>query len=213
MSAGDPKPDLGDIASVTLGHYGANAASFWEGTKDHDVTQNRDALLHALAGKVPLRILDFGCGPGRDLVAFRDLGHIAVGLDGCAPFVAMARAHSGCEVLHQSFFELALPEASFDGIFANASLFHVPQAILPRVLAELRAALVPDGVLFCSNPRAFRTDAEGWQGDRYSAHLTIESWTEKISAAGFVLESQYLRPAGKPPAEQPWVAMVWRRTP
>lgn len=213
MASSSDDAALDRIAAGTLGHYGANAAGFWEGTKDHDVAQNREALLHALGGKAPLRILDFGCGPGRDLVAFRDLGHTAVGLDGCEPFVEMARAHSGCEVLHQSFFRLALSPGSFDGIFANASLFHVPQAILPRVLGQLRSSLVPDGVLFCSNPRAFHADAEGWQGDRYSAHLTVESWTAKIASAGFALERQYLRPAGKPPGEQPWIAMVWRRTP
>jgi len=159
-----PEPSLELIASRTLAHYEANAADFWEGTRDHDVQQNVDALLEALRGSAPLRILDFGCGPGRDLVTLRAAGHLPVGLDGCAAFVAMAKAHSGCTVLQQSFFTLALPAASFDGVFANAALFHVPQSILPRVLRELFAALVPGGVLFCSNPRSLGADAEGWQG-------------------------------------------------
>jgi SAM-dependent methyltransferase len=205
-----PQP-LDWIAARTLAHYEENAVEFWEGTRDHDVSQNYAALLDALRGSAPLRILDFGCGPGRDLVALRAMGHIPIGLDGCASFVAMARAHSGCEVLHQSFFELALSDQTFDGVFANASLFHVPQAVLPRVLRELFTALVPGGVLFCSNPRSFDTDTEGWQGERYGSYLAITSWTRVIAAAGFALEHHFLRPSGKPAFQQPWLAMVWRK--
>jgi len=204
-------PPLETVALRTLAHYEANAERFWQGTHDHDVAQNYGALLDALGGTSPLRILDLGCGPGRDLVAFRKLGHVPIGLDGCAAFVRMARVHSGCEVLEQSLFELELGEERFDGIFANASLFHVPRAELPRVLRELFLTLVPGGVLFCSNPRSFDVDSEGWQGERYGSYLITETWTRVISGAGFLLERTYLRPSGKPEAEQPWLAMVWRR--
>src|SRR5215471_17662383 len=98
-------------------------------------------------------LLDFGCGPGRDLAYFRSLGHEVTGLDGCAAFVEAARARTGCEVWQQDFLRLALPSERFDGVFANASLFHVPTQELPRVLGELRAGLKPRGVLFSSNPR------------------------------------------------------------
>jgi len=203
--------ELTSIATTTLSHYAEQAQSFWEGTRDHDVTQNYAALCGALRGSAPRRILDLGCGPGRDLAALRALGESPVGLDGCAEFVDMARAYSGCEVWLQSFFELALPERAFDGVFANASLFHVPRALLPGVLGKLFSALVPGGVLFCSNPRAFERDAEGWNGSRYGCYLTQESWRTVIGAAGFLLEQTYLRPPGKPPSEQPWLAMVSRK--
>jgi SAM-dependent methyltransferase len=203
--------DLDAIAARTLAHYQDNAVAFCEGTRDHDVTQNRSALLDALSGKSGLRILDFGCGPGRDLSAFRALGHLPTGLDGCEAFATYAHAQTGCEVLHQNFFALGLGDRQFDGVFANASLFHVPLALLPSVLLELRRALVPNGVLFCSNPRAFRSYEEGWHGERYGCYLTIEGWTEVIAAAGFSLEKQYLRPSGKPAEQQPWIAMVWRK--
>src|SRR4029078_6480124 len=120
---------------------------------DHDVTQNHEALLRAIEGTAPFSILDLGCGPGRDLQFFNSLGHTPTGLDGCDAFVEMARALVDCEVYHQDFLELRLPAARFDGIFSNASLFHVPTAHLPRVLGELHATLKPRGVLFCSNPR------------------------------------------------------------
>src|ERR1700692_3727703 len=78
----------------TLAHYEARAERFWEGTRDHDVSQNYAALLDAIEGHPPYCILDLGCGPGRDLDYFRSLGHEAVGLDGSRQFIAMARAHS-----------------------------------------------------------------------------------------------------------------------
>lgn len=202
---------LDEVGARTLGHYAAHAASFWEGTRNHDVTENYRALLGALPGTAPRRILDLGCGPGRDLVALRDAGETPIGLDGCVEFVEMARAYSGCEVIEQNFLNLELPPASFEGVFANASLFHVPGAQLAHVLGVLFSALVPGGVLFCSNPRAMSADAEGFHGERYGCYLTIESWSNVIARAAFVLESQYLRPSGRPPSEQPWLAMVWRK--
>ncbi len=192
----------------TLAHYETHAASFWEGTKDYDVTQNLAALLRHITAAPPLRILDFGCGPGRDLKYLRSLGHDAVGLDGSPTFCRMAREYSGCEVHQQDFLALALPAASFDGIFANASLFHVPSRDLPRVLGELREALRPGGVLFCSNPRGH--DEEGWHGERYGCYWELGRWRELVTSAGFELLEHYYRPAGLPREQQPWLATVWR---
>jgi SAM-dependent methyltransferase len=83
--------DLKQIASVTLRHYDDRADEFWRGTSSHDVSQNIEALLKYVEAKPPFAILDLGCGPGRDLKAFRDLGHAPVGLDGSKRFVEMAR--------------------------------------------------------------------------------------------------------------------------
>ena len=140
--------NLEGISALTLEHYNQRAEAFREGTRDHDVSQNVAALLDRIEGEPPFTILDFGCGPGRDLVAFSQLGHLPVGLDGAARFAAMAREHSGCEVWEQDFLKLDLPATRFDGVFANASLFHVPGGELPRVLRELHATLKPGGALF-----------------------------------------------------------------
>jgi SAM-dependent methyltransferase len=201
--------DLDALSARTRAHYDATAESFWEGTRGHDVSQNYAALLGAIEREGRLSILDLGCGPGRDLAYFQSLGHEAVGLDGTPRFVAMARANTGCEVLEQDFLHLSLPPARYHGIFANASLFHVPAQELPRVLRELHAALVPRGVLFSSNPRG--DDTEGFHGERYGAFHTFESWSAFVTAAGFTEVSHYYRPAGKPRSEQPWLASVWRK--
>jgi SAM-dependent methyltransferase len=199
---------LAETSSITLNHYNQHAESFWQGTKDHDVSQNRSVLLSHLIGGGPFRILDFGCGPGRDLKAFKKLGHEAIGLDGCEKFVEFAREYSGCEVWQQDFLHLKLPVDYFDGIFANAALFHVPSQELPRVLKELHAALKPNGVLFSSNPRG--ENEEGWSGERYGVFYNLERWQELVKAAGFVEIAHYYRPAGLPREQQPWLASLWR---
>lgn len=201
--------ELVKASSRTIGHYDQRAEIFWRDTRDHDVSQNIAALLQAINGAPPFRILDFGCGPGRDLKAFKDLGHEPIGLDGAARFAAMAREHSGCEVWHQDFLQLQLPANYFDGIFANASLFHVPSQELPRILKELYATLKPSGVLFSSNPRG--DNQEGWQGERYGSYHDWDSWKSMVIAAGFTELHHYYRPPGLPRDQQPWIASVWRK--
>lgn len=201
--------DLAQISALTLAHYQGCAEDFREGTRDHDVSQNIAALLRALDKAAPLQILDFGCGPGRDLRTFSALGHTAVGLDGCPRFVDMARESSGCEVWQQDFLALDLPPARFDGIFANAVLFHIPSQELPRVLRQLHATLQAGGVLFSSNPRG--ENQEGWHGERYGTYYDLSHWRALLLAAGFVELEHYYRPAGLPREQQPWLASVWRK--
>ncbi len=204
-----PLDDLAIVTAKTLEHYNERAAEFWSGTRNHNVKQNVEALLRHIRGTPPLCILDFGCGPGRDLVAFRALGHEPIGLEGSPPLAAMAREHSGCEVWEQNFLALKLPSCRFDGIFANASLFHVPRQELPRVLGELHAALTPDGVLFTSNPRG--NNEEGWNRGRYGAYHDLESWRAFMKTAAFAELEYYYRPPGLPLERQPWLASVWRK--
>ena len=109
------------IAARTLAYYEHRAAEFRAGTRDHDVSQNIAALLRHIRGEPPFTILDFGCGPGRDLKTMTALGHTAIGLDGSTAFVAMARADTGCEIWQQDFLTLSLPSNRLDGTFANAS--------------------------------------------------------------------------------------------
>jgi SAM-dependent methyltransferase len=205
----EPPTDPARATAGTLAHYNERAAEFWTGTRDHDVKQNIEALLRHITAVKPLRILDFGCGPGRDLAAFRALGHEPIGLEGSPVFAAMAREYSGCEVWQQDFLTLDLPRGHFHGIFANASLFHVPRRELPRVLGELHSALRPDGVLFSSNPRG--NNEEGWNRGRYGVYHDLHSWRAFLEAAAFAQLEHYFRPAGLPLEQQPWLASVWRR--
>ena len=201
--------DAKKCSRLTLEHYNHCAEEFWKGTRHHNVSQNIEALLRHIEGEPPFAILDFGCGPGRDLKAFVERGHNAIGLEGAERFVTMARAHSGCEVWRQDFLQLELPEQYFDGVFANAALFHVPKQELPRVLLELHATLKPGGVLFTSNPRG--DNQAGWNGGRYGVFHDLEAWRCYASGAEFVELTHYYRPEGAPRKQQPWLASVWRK--
>jgi SAM-dependent methyltransferase len=201
---------LRKIADRTVDHYQTRAEAFWQGTRDHDVSQNIDALLRNIQSAVPFSILDFGCGPGRDLVSLLQRGHHPIGLEGAPALAEMARDHSGCEVWQQDFLGLDLPAEHFDGVFANASLFHVPRQELARVLRQLHATLKAGGVLFSSNPRG--NNEEAVSGARYGAYYDLATWREYLVAAGFVELEHYYRPPGLPLEQQPWLASVWRKT-
>ena len=196
---------LSEIETRTVSHYNDNALSFWEGTRDHDVSQNYDSFLSAFDLNQKVDILDFGCGPGRDLAYFKALGHRAVGLDGSLKFCRMAQNDAGCSVLHQSFLSLDLQLRRFDGIFANASLFHIPRQELPRILLQLHSALRPGGILFSSNPRG---NSEQFSGERYGHFMEFEVSSSYLKNAGFKVIDHYYRPKGSLCAEQPWLAIL-----
>ncbi len=200
--------ELGRITGLTLKHYDEHGEAFREGTRDHDVSQNIEALLQYIEGAPPFTILDFGCGPGRDLKAFAERGHHVVGLEGASRLAAIARANTDGEVWQQDFLKLDLPDSHFDGVFANAALFHVPSQELPRVLLELHATLKSRGVLFASNPHGH--NEEGWNRGRYGAYHDLETWRHYLSDAGFAELTHYYRPAGRPRDQQPWLASAWR---
>lgn len=211
---------------TTIAEYQQTAASFREGTWNHDVSQNRNALI-AVLPRNPGRILDFGCGPGRDLVAFKALGHTVVGLDATPAFVQMAREALGLEetenspiashqnqVWQQNFLSLDLPTEYFDGIFANASLLHVPHNEMTKVLGELYRSLVPGGAIVMSLARGA---GEGFiprpTGERYTSYWELETIAPHLEAAGFEILDHYYRPPGLPRDQQSWVAIVARRSP
>ena len=199
--------DMLRITADTIRHYEDRPEAFWDGTKDHDVSQNTGHFLDAIPGDPPYTLLDFGCGPGRDVYFFSSQGHLTHGLDGCEAFCKTAVQYTGCKILHQDFVRLDLEANFYDGIFANASLFHVPRRELPRVVHELARALKPNGVLFSSNPRG---SGEYIDGLRYCNYMELEEYKQLVEGQGFELIKHYYRPDGRPREQQPWLACVFR---
>lgn len=197
------------ISQKNIGHYDQNAISYDVGTQDHDVSQNINAFLRAIKAEPPFHLLDFGCGPGRDLQTLAQLGHVATGLEGSPKAAQIARTKSACKILVQDFFNLDLPENTFDGIFANASLFHIPNKLLPKVLGHLWTSLKPNGILFSSNPRG--NNEESWYGDRFGSYHDLEGWRSFMTNAQFTEIEYYYRPVGLPFEQQPWLASVWKK--
>jgi SAM-dependent methyltransferase len=197
------------LSQTTIAHYERHAAEYLRFTLSHDIGENYAAFLGALQETGGTRILDLGCGVGRDLRHFRDLGYEAVGLDGAEAMAETARGLTGCPVWRQDFLALDLPQADFDGVFANASLFHVPPRRLPAVLAAIRGALRLNGVFFASNPSG--GDEEGWFDERYVCLYAQRTWCRIVRQAGFRRIGLFHRPPGLPRRRQTWLATLWRR--
>lgn len=197
------------LSSATIAHYDRHAGDYLRFTWDHDIRENYALFLGALEEVGGTRILDLGCGVGRDLRQFAEAGFDAVGLDGSAAMLAAARRLTGRPTWQQDFLDLKLPESEFDGVFANACLFHVPPRRLPAVLTAIRGTLRSSGVLFASNPTG--SDEEGWFGGRYVCLYSQRSWCRLVRQAGFRRIGLLHRPPGLPRKQQNWLATLWRR--
>lgn len=132
---------------MSIDYYDRHAASFFTSTVGLDMASIRQRFLaYVPAGG---RILDAGCGSARDALAFHNAGYEVTAFDGSAEMVRLAREHTGLPVRLLTFSELDF-EASFDGIWASASLLHVPRPELAAVLASLNRAMRPGGVFYVS---------------------------------------------------------------
>jgi SAM-dependent methyltransferase len=128
-------------------YYDLNAEEFFAATVSADMAETRDRFLYYL----PLggHVLDAGCGSGRDALAFLDAGYQVTAFDASKALVARATDHTGLPVLHMTFEEMTWI-GDFDGVWACASLLHVHQAELPKIMTKLSVALKPQGVLYGS---------------------------------------------------------------
>lgn len=208
---------------ITIAEYQLTAEDYRIGTWNHDVSQNRDALIAAMSGQnsdrnsiqnpdCKCKILDLGCGPGRDLIAFKEMGYDVTGLDATPAFVEMARQIADITVWQQSFLSLDLPNNNFDGIFANASLIHVPSAEMFKVLQCLYQSLTDRGILLMS---LLRGDREGFSerptGYRYVTGWEYETLEPILVAAKFQILHHYYRPSGIPIPECSWLVVVTQK--
>jgi len=145
MSRSDSNAITSDLAN--LAYYEANAAMYAEQTSHADLSHLYEPFLSLLPQGA--RILDVGCGGGRDLRAFRERGFKAFGIDPSPALVEIARQHSGAEVAIARVEELEFVE-EFDAVWACASLLHLPKSELSQALRRIQRSLVPGGVFFLS---------------------------------------------------------------
>lgn len=130
----------------TLNYYNQNAEAFIEGTRNADMSEQYRLFLKHLSGG---KLLDLGCGGGRDSAYFASLGFAVTAADGSEELCRRVRESYGIPALCIKFEELSFAE-EFDGVWACASLLHVKKADLPGVLEKVSAALKPGGVLYAS---------------------------------------------------------------
>ena len=217
MAAATPA-EVRAACEATVADYAQVATGYAQGNMDHDVSQNISAFLRDRPA--PLDILELGCAGGRDLATFSRLGHRATGVAGSEAFAAIARATApAAVVVVQNLLDLEAARGAYDGVYANAVLFHLPRAALPALLRKVFAALRPGGVFFASNAHGFGEDKEGWTRGRtaatrsYVCWLSERSWCDLCEAAGFECLELYYRPPDRPRPQQPFLATAWRRPP
>lgn len=150
----------------TLSYYRKNAENFVKGTINADMEFNRKKFLQRLPDQG--KILDFGCGSGRDAKVFLELGYEVEAVDGCRELCEMAAEYTGIVVRQMDFMELDVWE-KYDGIWACASVLHLPYEELRTVLAKMAAALKEDGVIYVSFKYG---EFEGWRNGRYFTDMT-----------------------------------------
>ena len=132
---------------MTLKYYQDNAQTFFDGTVNVDMSSLYEAFTRHLAPGA--RVLDAGCGSGRDAKAFQEMGYQVEAFDASSAMVELAREHTGLPVKVMTFANVDWKE-EFDGIWCCASLLHVPAVELPGVMRRLADALKPGGVWYVS---------------------------------------------------------------
>ena len=194
---------------MTLSYYKQTASAFAASTVSADLSAARERFLTKLAPGAA--ILDLGCGSGRDTKAFLERGFRVTASDGTPELCAIASAYTGIPVRQQLFSELSDREA-YDGIWACASLLHVPSAELPDILRRVAAALKPGGILYAS----FKYGTfEGERDGRFFLDLTEETFTPYLKALpDLALEDQWITADVRPGREnEKWLNLLLRRTP
>jgi SAM-dependent methyltransferase len=191
-----------DEALQTAATYEGNADAYAEKYRSGSVAATfGDSFFDALDGD---RVLDVGCGPGSDAAVFAERGVDVVGVDVTQSFLVEAADAVAGSFCRGDARSLPFDANSFDGVWACASLHHVPRGDMPSALRECRRVLADDGAFFCSVKRGdgegFERDTDHGSGDdRFFAYYTGGEFASLLADAGF---------AGDVQADGRWVNVV-----
>ena len=157
----------------TLAFYNKNAKAFAEETAFVDFKETQDKFINILQGK---RVLDFGCGAGRDSKYFVEAGLDVVAIDGSAELCQIAESYVGIPVQQMLFQELD-DRSRYDGIWACSSILHLTKEELKSVFKKMLDALTDNGIIYTSFKYG---EFEGERNGRYFTDFTYESFCEFI---------------------------------
>ena len=188
----------------TIDYYNKNVQSFIDGTVSVDFTRIQNIFLELLPKDA--RILDFGCGSGRDTKYFLDCGYQVYAIDGSMELCRSASEYTGIHVKQMLFQELTEVE-KYDGIWACASILHVKKAELPDIIRKMSLATKENGIIYVSFKYG---DYEGERNGRYFTDMTEISMKELLAAfPELVVEKQWVTDdvrAGR--GDERWLNMI-----
>lgn len=191
----------------TLDYYNKNAELFVQGTISVNFAATQDKFIKKLEPGV--RILDFGCGSGRDTKYFLDRGFSVEATDGSEELCKLASEYTGITVKQMLFQELEAKE-KYAGIWACSSILHLPKDELKVVLAKMADALTGQGVIYTS----FKySEFEGERNGRYFTDFTLETFTEFISdITSLKIEEYWITGDVRPGrGEEKWLNLILRK--
>ena len=194
----------------TLQYYEDHAEDFTASTINADMEAMRRRFLAYLPEGA--RILDFGCGTGRDTKAFRELGYEAAALDGSESMCRVAGDLTGIPVRCVDFRDYAPAEGEcYDGIWACASLLHLKKAELLPVMRALGRALESDGILYASFKYG---EQERERGGRYFTDFTLDGFCEFLKLLPeFRMVEHWVTGDVRPGrGDERWLNMILKRT-
>ena len=190
--------------SESVAYYNTNKEAFLASTIDVDMSESYALFLKYLPKRA--KILDAGCGSGRDSLAFKGLGYDVEAFDFSEEMVKATRKLAEVPVRKLSFQQMDYHDR-FDGIWASASLLHVPRSEMRKVFSLLSEALKPKGVLYCS----YKYREHDFEKDgRYFTCYTPASFSQFIEeeTAFNFLESKVSADGREGREEELWVTSV-----
>lgn len=194
------------MTNETLDYYNQNAEEFVQGTIAVDFKKTQDKFLAVLHGK---KVLDFGCGSGRDTKYFLEAGLEVDATDGSQELCKSASTYTGIQVKQMLFQELDEVE-KYDGIWACSSILHLPKVELKPVLEKMFRALNPNGVIYTSFKYG---DFEGIRNGRFFTNFTEDSFKIFIKDfSNIVMEDWWITGDVRPGREEEkWLNVILRK--
>ena len=195
------------LDNKTLSYYEKNADTFIKNTINAEFAQTQDEFLELIpdAGLV----LDFGCGSGRDSKYFLEKGYRVEAIDGSAELCKLASEYTGIEVKHEMFSDLS-SESRYDGIWACASILHLPKDELQDVLGKMVRALKDKGYIYTSFKYG---NFEGYRNERYFTDFTEGSFKEFIDEVqGVVITKMWTSADVRPDrGDERWLNLILQK--
>ncbi|WP_027308516.1 bifunctional 2-polyprenyl-6-hydroxyphenol methylase/3-demethylubiquinol 3-O-methyltransferase UbiG [Caloramator sp. ALD01] len=191
----------------TIEYYNKNALDFYINTKDVDMQKLYDFFLKYL--EKGAKILDLGCGSGRDAKHFLDNGYDVVALDASIEMVRLSSELTGRKTVHKTFNELDY-ENEFDAIWACASLLHVSRKEIDDILYKISRALKPNGILFASFKYG---DKEEFRNGRFFNFYEEKSFRELINNHQYfeIVETLITKDVRQGREDEIWFSVILRK--
>lgn len=191
----------------TIAYYNQNAEAFTKNTISVDFRSTEERFLNKLSGFS--KILDFGCGSGRDTKYFLSKGYHVTAIDGSEELCRLASEYTGVPVRHMLFQELD-EEDVYDAIWACSSILHLPYDELKSVLCKMSQALKQNGIVYTS----FKYGTfEGERNGRYFTDMTEEKFENLLEEVKvFRVEEQWISSDVRPDrGDEKWLNLILRK--